>query len=103
MNESDEQNNLAFKRERHNFCFQTFYSNIRVLLHPKTVNSEGSLCAFQKTVPKKNPHDSYKLAQNCYTVPRYNTKDIYLYLISEKVMYLVHIFRILLELCSDLK
>lgn len=67
------------------------------------LNSEGPLCAFQKTIPKKNPQDSYKLAQNCYTVPRYNTKDIYLYLISKKVTYLVHIFRILLVVCSDLK
>lgn len=51
------------------------------------VNSEGPWRVFQKTVPKKNPQDSYKLAQNCYTVPRYDTKDICLYLNLQKVIF----------------
>lgn len=51
------------------------------------VNSEGPLRVFQKTVPKKDPQDSYKLAQNCYTVPRYDTKDIYLYLNLKTVIF----------------
>lgn len=47
MDHSDEQRNMGFK-ERHHFCFQTFYSNIRMPVHPEMVNSEGLLCAFRK-------------------------------------------------------
>lgn len=47
---------------------------------------------FQKTVPNKNPQHSYKLPQNSYTVPGYDTRDTYLYLNSEKVMTKIMIY-----------
>lgn len=48
MDHSDERKNMGFKREKHHFCFQTFYSNIRVLVHLEMINSEGLLYAFRK-------------------------------------------------------
>lgn len=84
MDHSDEQRNMGFK-ERHHFCFQTFYSNIRMPVHPEMVNSEGLLCAFRKLYLTKilNIPTSYPKS---YTVPGYDTRDTYLYLNSEKVM-----------------
>lgn len=87
MDHSNEQKNMGFKRERHNFCFQTFHSTIGVLVHPEMVNSEGLLCAFRKLHITK----SLKISTS-YPVPGNDTKDTSLHMNSGKVMTKIMIY-----------